>query len=307
MGIAHSWSGNLVTNSEDKHFWLNEGLTTFIEGKIVGRIHGEAVRDIRGILWWHKLERDVNIYNTTSLVGLTLNEGTLSYGKGMAFARFLEDTVGGAPIFEKFLKAYFVNFAVKSIGTEDFKSFFLQYFSNNPAVSGIDWNTWLHKPGMPVVKPNFDTSLVDECRELAKLWQEKDVGDMDHQLLQSLFNKMIPVQQFEFFEILLQGQALGVQKIELMSRIYKLDKSPNAEILMRWWRLGIKSRYIPSANQALENVTKYGRIRIIKPVYTDLWGWKKMRQKTLRKFGKHRQWLMKDAVKSISSQLSSYK
>ena len=86
--IAHSWSGNLVTNSNEDHFWLNEGLTSFIEGKILGRMHGEATRHLSTIFLWWKLEVDVKEnYNETALVGATVGEGYTNdaYGKGLAF------------------------------------------------------------------------------------------------------------------------------------------------------------------------------------------------------------------------------
>ena len=38
--IAHSWTGNLVTNLNFEHFWLNEGFTVFTEHKIAGRLGG---------------------------------------------------------------------------------------------------------------------------------------------------------------------------------------------------------------------------------------------------------------------------
>lgn len=43
--IAHSWTGNLVTNKNFEHFWLNEGFTVFVETKIVGRLQGNKERD----------------------------------------------------------------------------------------------------------------------------------------------------------------------------------------------------------------------------------------------------------------------
>ncbi len=47
--ISHSWTGNLVTNQNFEHFWLNEGFTVFVEGKIVGRLHGDKFRDFHSI------------------------------------------------------------------------------------------------------------------------------------------------------------------------------------------------------------------------------------------------------------------
>lgn len=43
--IAHSWTGNLVTNRNFEHFWLNEGFTVFIERKIVGRLTNSQEQD----------------------------------------------------------------------------------------------------------------------------------------------------------------------------------------------------------------------------------------------------------------------
>ena len=42
--------GNLITNSNFEHFWLNEGFTVFIERKIKGRLRGEAERHFTTLL-----------------------------------------------------------------------------------------------------------------------------------------------------------------------------------------------------------------------------------------------------------------
>lgn len=38
--IAHSWTGNLVTNGNWNHFWINEGFTVYVERKIQERVFG---------------------------------------------------------------------------------------------------------------------------------------------------------------------------------------------------------------------------------------------------------------------------
>ena len=53
--IAHSWTGNLVTNKNFEHFWLNEGFTTFSERKIEGRLYGESYRHFKAIGGWKDL------------------------------------------------------------------------------------------------------------------------------------------------------------------------------------------------------------------------------------------------------------
>jgi aminopeptidase N len=38
--LAHSWSGNLVTNSNWADSWLNEGVTSYFENRIMEAIYG---------------------------------------------------------------------------------------------------------------------------------------------------------------------------------------------------------------------------------------------------------------------------
>ena len=57
--IAHSWTGNLVTNSNFEHFWLNEGFTVFTERKILGRMMGEPERHFAAIGAWKELQYDI--------------------------------------------------------------------------------------------------------------------------------------------------------------------------------------------------------------------------------------------------------
>ena len=83
---------------------------------------------------------------------------------------YLEELVGGAMIFEPFLRSYFEEFANKSLDSEMFKEYFCNYFKETKAISDIDWDTWFFKPGMPPYKPNCDTSLAQECWNLAEKW-----------------------------------------------------------------------------------------------------------------------------------------
>ena len=58
--IAHSWTGNLVTNKNFEHFWLNEGFTVFVERKILGLMQeGEATRSFEAIEGWKDLHEEV--------------------------------------------------------------------------------------------------------------------------------------------------------------------------------------------------------------------------------------------------------
>ena len=103
--IAHSWTGNLVTNKNPEHFWLNEGFTVFTEQKIQGRMFGEPYRHLSAILITRKLERTIKEMGengpmtslVTNLTGINPDEAysIVPYAKGSIFLWYLEDTVGG--------------------------------------------------------------------------------------------------------------------------------------------------------------------------------------------------------------------
>jgi len=117
--ISHSWTGNLVTNKNWEHFWLNEGFTVFIERKIYGRIYNEQMRHFKAIIGWKALKESVATFGAenplTALVpelkGIDPDDAfsSVPYEKGFSFLWYLE-TIVGIPAFEKFLRDYIEKF-----------------------------------------------------------------------------------------------------------------------------------------------------------------------------------------------------
>merc|ERR1719233_2647114 len=292
--IAHSWTGNLVTNSNFEHFWLNEGFTVFTERKILGRMRGEQMRDFHAILGWRDLEETVNSqFNPThpftalvpDLSGVDPDDAfsTIPYEKGSTFLWYLEELVGGPEKFEPFLKNYYEHFKYKSITTDQFKSFFLTYFSSNPSTSSIDWDTWLYSPGMPPYKPSFDETLAVKSRELADKWIYGDIHDDNQE-----FQKFSAEQKLEFLGILLDSSKLSKDEIEKMDNLYSLSNNPNTEILFLFIRLGIKARWERSLELGLDLATRQGRMKFCRPLFKDMWGWDEQKERVKKCFLDHR-------------------
>jgi len=310
--IAHSWTGNLVTNSNFEHFWLNEGFTVFTERKIVGRLHGEPARHFSAILRWKDLEETINVnFGADSpftvlvpkLAGIDPDDAfsVVPYEKGSTFLWYLEDTVGGAALFEPFLKSYYKKFAYKSIDSYEFQSYFLSYFSDCEAVKTIDWDTWFNKPGMPVYRPKFDESLALVCWQLATAWQEWDQKTDPH--FADKFHQFSPVQKQEFLGTLLGGSALHHPTLQRMAELYSLDSAPNVEILFRWVRLGLRARWLPSVAAAVGLATSQGRMKFVRPLYRDLYGWEEQRQLAVETFKSNRDKLMFVAAEMVAKDL----
>ncbi|XP_023336732.1 leukotriene A-4 hydrolase isoform X2 [Eurytemora carolleeae] len=289
--IAHSWTGNLVTNCNFEHFWLNEGFTVFVERKILGRLHGEPYRHLSGILRWKQLDECVNetfgpespfTKLVVDLKGIDPDDAfsVIPYEKGATFLWYLEELVGGADQFEPFLRAYFEKFKPKSISTDDFKEFFIEYFSNVEAIKDIDWATWLYVSGMPPYKPKFDESLVLECYSLAENWRNWN-PDYPCTFTGSEIKSFSSAQIREFLNSLLVGSALLPAVVEKMENLYKLSESCNMEILFSWIRVGIAARWEAAVPLAVKLVTDIGRMKFLRPLYRDLYAWEAKRQVAL--------------------------
>jgi len=165
--IAHSWTGNLVTNKNFEHFWLNEGFTVFVESKIVGRMQGAKELDFKMLSNLTDLQECIRTQldktpELTKLVVDLSNCGpddafsSVPYIKGSTFLRYLEDLFGGPTVFEPFLRDYLKKFAYKSIETNDFKSALYDYFidtDKKDKLSAVDWDLWLTTEGMPPIIP----------------------------------------------------------------------------------------------------------------------------------------------------------
>lgn len=300
--IAHSWTGNLVTNSNFEHFWLNEGFTVFTECKIKGRLQGEPMRHFAAILNWADLLETVNEqfgpdHKFTKLVpdlkGIDPDDAfsSVPYVKGSTFLWFLEDKVGGAEKFEPFLKSYYEKFKYQSITTDIFKAYFLEYFSSCEAVKDIDWATWLYGVGMPPWKPDFDTSLSAPCYELAAKWQDWK-GDTECPLKAEDIKDFLPEQIVEFLNKLMSGTPLSQAAVQKMDELYKFSSSKNTEIIFRYIRLGLAARYDVCVGPAVDLVTRVGRMKFVRPIYRDLFGWPEKRQVALDTFAANKDKMM---------------
>ncbi|KAF8069679.1 lkhA [Scenedesmus sp. PABB004] len=184
--IAHSWTGNLVTNAAWSDFWLNEGWTVFLERKILGALHGEAARQFAASRGAASLAEEVSRighdHNFTRLVP-DLSHGAdpddafsrVPYEKGFWFLYWLESLVGGPAAFDPYMRAYLASFAGGTVTSDAFRRHFCDHFAAVPEVAGIDWDAWLHAPGMPPEANTYDTSLAAAAEALAVRWHTADV------------------------------------------------------------------------------------------------------------------------------------
>ena len=248
--IAHSWTGNLVTNKNFEHFWINEGFTMFAGRRIQGLVNGgRAMESLESLEEWKELENYVNevVNEDHPLTSLVVNLTGLDphdcfsptpYDKGSIFLWYLEDIVGGPAVIEKFLKSYYKAFAYKSLDSLEFKEYFEDYFKKESKIRSIDWDTWLYGRGMPPYRPNYDESLSQTCKDLAQKWINLSTDNSsDQTILKREWAVLSPEQKREFISLLLaEKEPLSIKKLQFMELLYKLNDEKHWEIRSRWIR-----------------------------------------------------------------------
>ena len=185
--IAHSWTGNLVTNESWQHFWLNEGWTMFVQRKVMGILQGQPAAEFDAMSGTKRLVDSVDECGCDHTFSCLLPDlknidpddafSSIPYEKGFSFLWYLQTKAGGAEAFGPFVLAYMKEFAHRTLTSYDFKDFYLNFFKGNAGVADIDWDTWLLKPGMPPCDNVFDDSLEKACVALVDKWLDSGNGD----------------------------------------------------------------------------------------------------------------------------------
>ncbi|CCC71209.1 hypothetical protein NCAS_0G03220 [Naumovozyma castellii] len=287
--LAHSWSGNLVTNCSWNHFWLNEGWTVYLERRIIGAIHGEPTRHFSALIGWSDLENSINAMTNPerfSTLVQNLNDGTdpdvafssVPYEKGFNLLFYLENLLGGTEEFDPFIKHYFKKFCRQSLDTFQFLDTLFEYFpQHRKLLEDVDWERWLSKPGMPP-KPEFDTSLADQVYQLASKWMDKAKECNSLKQFQKEFN-LDDINDFNsnqlvlFLETLVQGDDFNWANFPVASQailsIYnsKMCESQNAEVIFKTFKFQICSRLTASYKELAKWLGTVGRMKFVRPGY----------------------------------------
>ncbi|ODQ67989.1 leukotriene A-4 hydrol [Nadsonia fulvescens var. elongata DSM 6958] len=286
--LAHSWSGNLVTNCSWEHFWLNEGWCVYLERRIIGAVHGELHRHLGAIIGWHDLEESIKSMPPTSrdaysrlIVDLKDSSdpddafSTVPYEKGFNLLFYLENLLGGKPVFDPFIPYYFSKYRTKSLDSYEFKATLYEYFANVEGgenfvakLDSVDWDTWFYTPGMPPITPNFDSTLADNCFALADRWNAVDSTKTDISEFVSADIEGWTSTQIGIFLDKLSASSMSSATVLAMNDIYHITKSAtNAEVISRWYRLAVEARVESQYELLAEFLSTVGRMKFVRPGY----------------------------------------
>ncbi|CAK6983123.1 leukotriene A-4 hydrolase [Scomber scombrus] len=296
--ISHSWTGNLVTNKTWEHFWLNEGHTVYLERMIGRRLESEQFRQFKAIGGWKDLQDSVNTFGAnnplTNLVPSLQDVdpddafSSVPYEKGFALLYHLEELLGGPEVFMGFVKSYIQMFAYSSVTTDQWKEYLFSYFKDKVEIlNQVDWTGWMSTPGMPPVKPQYDTTMADACIALSHRWTKAKNQDLSS-FKGSDVKTLSSHQLIEFLSLLLQEDPLPLTHVKRMQEVYDLNSCMNSEIRFRWLRLCVRSRWEDKVAMALKMATEQGRMKFTRPLFREVYNFEKYREEALRVFLAHR-------------------
>jgi len=280
--LAHSWSGNLVTNATWRDFWLNEGFTTYLERRILEVVYGRPREEMEAALGLRDLNEEIAGLDDRDeilhidLKGRDPDDGStdIPYEKGALFLRHLEGTFGRVR-FDRFLKSYFNHFAFQSITTEQFVAYLKQnLLAKEPALAArVPIDEWINQPGIPASAPQPASPAFARVEEAAKRWLRGELAAA------KIPTARWTTQEWLHFLKTVQDEVStrsGSDRVNAADRMVELDKafhltrSGNSEIAFQWLLMSIRNRYEPATQRLEEFLTTIGRRKFIKPLYEEL-------------------------------------
>ncbi|HEX8428020.1 M1 family metallopeptidase [Hymenobacter sp.] len=271
--LAHSWSGNLVTNATWNDFWLNEGFTVYFERRIMEKLYGRSYSDMLQVLGHTGLQHTIKELGPDSkdthlhldLAGRDPDEGLndIACEKGDYLLLTLEHLIG-RPALDTFIKEYFARHSFQSMDTHSFVTYLRhELLDKQPSLEEkLQLEAWVNGPGIPAVAPPVSSSRFEAVEAALQSWQQ---GTPATTLNTSNWSSH---EWVHFLHNLPKG--LPAEKLADLDTAFNFTKSGNAEILAAWFPHTIGAGYSPADEALRQFLTHVGRRKFLTPLYKAL-------------------------------------
>jgi len=259
--LAHSWSGNLVTNATWNDFWLNEGFTVYFERRIMEAVYGRDYSEMLARLGMQDLEQVVgelgkDSRDTHLLLDLTGRDpdeaaNKLAYEKGYFLLRLIEETVG-REAFDAFLRDYFDRHAFQSMTTAQWIAEVKQAFPD------VDVEAWVHGPGIPANVPQVRSDAFEKVEEQVRAFERGAAMQTANW------------STHEWIHFLRHLPKLSTEQMARLDADFHFTESGNSEILHEWLMQAVENRYEPAYDALERFLLRQGRRKFLKPLYEKL-------------------------------------
>jgi len=241
--LAHSWSGNLVTNATWDDFWLNEGFTVYFEMRIMEALYGKDRANMLARIGRQDLDEELESFKDAPedtklklhLKGRNPDDGmnSIAYDKGYLFLRTLEETVGREK-FDVFLKNYFQSHAFSTMNTERF----ITYLNENLLdKNNINFNTkaWIYEPGIPENQAIIVSDKFEKVEQTVQNFVKTNAID------KSITTHWTPQEWVHFVRNF--PKTMTAEQMKVLDKTFNLTNSSNSYIAMVWYEQAINHDY----------------------------------------------------------------
>jgi leukotriene-A4 hydrolase len=264
--LAHSWTGNLVTNADMEHFWLNEGFTVWAERRLVEALYGKDACALAWAIGEKALEESMERFGPSSphtrlrgeLAGVDPDDvySSIPYEKGARFVALLEREAGRAR-FDAAMREYMARFRFTSITTEDLLGFLDEALPG--VASAVGAREWLYEPGLPSNAPVFRSERRDALAALADGFAG---GARPPAAVAAAWS---PAETLVYLQNL--PRVIDRAGCEWLDRALGLTGRGNFEILVEWLTIAAGSDYEPAFPRVREVLSTVGRMKYLRPLY----------------------------------------
>lgn len=268
--LAHSWSGNLVTNAVWADSWLNEGFTSYLEGRIGEALFGAEHARMAEALAWSDIQAalttvtpDGQRLHWVGEVDANENSSAITYDKGATFLRTVERIVGRDRL-DSYLRSYFDRYAFQPMTTQAFLADFRQHVVRGDAAleERLMLDQWAYEPGIPSNAvapvasgfdeiPNYVAAFVAGGPAAAAPWEHWNT--MQRQRYLQTMPRQLPA-----------------ERLRELERAFALDTIGNMEVRFDWLMIAVRNGYQPSGPAVERFLSEQGRGKFVRPIYRAL-------------------------------------
>ncbi|MFT4253323.1 MAG: M1 family metallopeptidase [Caulobacter sp.] len=273
--LAHSWSGNLVTNATWADFWLNEGFTVYFENRIMEALYGKDTASMLADLGWTDLQEAITEAGGPTapdtrlhidLTGRDPDDGMtdIPYEKGAAFLRTIEKEVGRER-WDAYLRGYFDRHAFQPQTAEGFiADLRANLFKGDAALEKkIDVQRWVYQPGLPENAVHVRSKAFEPVDAAAKAFAEGGAAPVE------AWKGWGTSERVRFVDSL--PRKLTPEQLAAVEAAFGLSAQGNSEIRFAWLELAVANRYDPAVASLEQFLTGQGRRKFVAPLFAALW------------------------------------
>jgi len=269
--LAHSWSGNLVTNSTWDDFWLNEGFTVYFEQRIMEAVYGRERAEMLAQLSRQDLDATLAEISASAhpedtrlklgLEGRSPDDGMtdIAYNKGYFFLRLIEETAGRDK-FDAFIKSYFDTHKFQVMDTERFLEYLRANLVTPEMDKQINIQAWVYGEGLPANAPIVNSSQLQTVDDLRVKWEKGEVK-----------NDQLPWADWSYQEryrfISNFSESVTSNQMKALDELFAISATGNNEVLFAWLEQAIKEQYTPAYDELEKFLTTVGRRKFVSPLY----------------------------------------